>query len=235
VLNLEEKTARRVMIPRPDVVYLSLSRPLEDNLRVARQAGHTRYPLCQDDLTTVIGMVHVKDLFRTGGGANGRPDLTKLSRPVPTIPDTLHLDRLLLEFQRQRVHIAMLADERGEIVGMVTLENVLEELVGPIQDEFDKEQPRVEKVQEGIFEVDATLPVDELVEASGLDAPESEAETVAGLVLDQLGRLARVGDHVDVGQHRLTVIKADPTRIRRVRVEPVPPMQADANGQELSD
>jgi CBS domain containing-hemolysin-like protein len=231
VLNLEEKTARRVMVPRPDVVYLSLARPLEDNLRVARQAGHTRYPLCQDDLTTVMGMVHVKDLFRAGAAINGRPDLTKLARPIPTLPDTLHLDRLLVEFQRQRIHVAMLADERGAIVGMVTLENVLEELVGPIQDEFDREKPRVESVEEGVFEVDATCPLDVLADTCGVALPETEAETAAGLVLDQLGRLARVGDHVDVGQHRLTVIQADPNRIRRLRIEPTPP-HVEANGQD---
>src|SRR5262249_58235169 len=96
VLNLEEKTARRVMVPRPDIVYLSLSRPLEENLRVARQAGHTRYPLCEDDLTTVIGMIHVKDLFRAGAAYNGRPDLRKSARNVPYLPHTMRLDHLPL-------------------------------------------------------------------------------------------------------------------------------------------
>jgi CBS domain containing-hemolysin-like protein len=233
VLNLEEKTARRVMVPRPDVVYLSLSRPVEDNLRLARQAGHTRYPLCQDDLTTVMGMVHVKDLFRAGAGVNGRPDLTKLARPIPTLPDTLHLDRLLLEFQRQRVHVAMLADERGAIVGMVTLENVLEELVGPIQDEFDRERPTVVAVGEGVFEIDAMCPLDVLADTCDVEVPETDAETAAGLVLEQLGRLARVGDHIEVGRHRLTVIQADPTRIRRLRIEPAPPA-AEADSPEES-
>ena len=141
VLNLEEKTARRVMIPRPDIVYLSLARPLEDNLRLARQAGHTRFPLCEDDLTTVIGMIHVKDVFRSGAYQNGRTDLRQLARKIPFLPVTLRLDQLLLEFQRNRIHLAMLLDEYGSVVGMVTLENVLEELVGPIQDEFDRETP----------------------------------------------------------------------------------------------
>ena len=128
VLNLEEKTARRVMVPRPDIVYLSLSRSLDDNLRVARQAGHTRYPLCEDDLTTVVGMIHVKDLFRAGPSVNGRLDLRKWARKVPFLPETLGLDLLLVEFQRNRVHLAMILDEYGSVVGMVSLENVLEEL-----------------------------------------------------------------------------------------------------------
>src|SRR5262245_31908110 len=130
VLNLEEKTARRVMVPRPDIVYLSLSRPLEENLRIARQAAHTRFPLCYDDLTTVIGMIHVKDVFRSGCNPNGRLDLRQLARKVPFLPVSLRLDQVLLEFQKNRVHLAMLLDEYGSVVGMVSLENVLEEVVG---------------------------------------------------------------------------------------------------------
>ena len=221
VLNLEEKTARRVMVPRPDIVYLSLSRPLEDNLRIARQAGHTRYPLCEDDLTTVIGMIHVKDLFRAGASSNGRLDLRKWARKVPFLPETLRLDHLLVEFQRNRVHLAMLIDEYGSAVGMVSLENVLEELVGPIQDEFDRETPQVTPVGDEAFEVDATCPLDVLAEACGVEIPEeTDVETAGGLILDKLGRLAKTGDAVIVGHHRLTVLHADPTRIRRIRIEP---------------
>ena len=221
VLNLEQKTARRVMVPRPDIVYLSLSRPLEDNLRVARQAGHTRYPLCEDDLTTVIGMIHVKDMFRLGGPSNVRPDLRKIARRLPFLPESLRLDQLLVEFQKNRVHLAMLLDEYGGVVGMVSLENVLEELVGPIQDEFDRETPQVLDLGGDVFEVDATCPLDVLASSCGLDVPETEAETAGGLILDLLGRLAKTGDSVMVDGHNLTVTRADPTRIRTIRVEPV--------------
>ena len=206
VLNLEEKTARRVMVPRPDIVYLSLSRPLEDNLRIARQAGHTRFPLCEDDLTSVIGMIHVKDVFRSGCYQNGRVDLRQLARKVPFLPVMLRLDQLLLEFQRNRVHLAMLLDEYGSVVGMATLENVLEELVGPIQDEFDRETPQITPVGENVYEVDASCPLDVLAETCGMEIPETDAETAGGLVLDLLGRLARPGDSVSVDGHRLTVL-----------------------------
>ncbi|WP_435017889.1 hemolysin family protein [Tundrisphaera sp. TA3] len=221
VLNLERKTARRVMVPRPDIVYLSLSRPLEDNLRVARQAGHTRYPICEDDLTTVIGMIHVKDLFRAGG-QGARPDLRKSMRRVPFLPASLQLDQLLFEFQKNQVHLAMLHDEYGSVVGMVSLENVLEELVGPIQDEFDRETPQVSPLGDDVFEVDASCPLDVLAESCGVQVPETDAETAGGLILDRLGRLALAGDAVTVGGHRLTVLRADPTRIRTIRVEPSP-------------
>ncbi len=223
VLNLEEKTARRIMVPRPDIVYLSLSRPLEDNLRIARQAGHTRYPLCQDDLTTVQGMIHVKDLFRGGVAATSRPDLKRMARPVPFLPETLRLDQLLVEFQRNRTHLAMLLDEYGSVVGMVSLENVLEELVGPIQDEFDRETPQVEHLADGGFEMDASVPLDIFAEACQIEVPETDAETAGGLILDRLGRLARAGDSVLVEGFKLTVLKADPTRIRRIKVERAAP------------
>lgn len=223
VLNLEDKSARRVMVPRPDIVYLSLSRSLEDNLRTARQAGHTRYPLCEDDLTTVIGMVHVKDLFRAGASAGSRIDLRQWSRKVPFLPESLGLDDLLLKFQRNRVHLAMLIDEYGSVVGMVSLENVLEELVGPIQDEFDRETPQVVPLGGGAFEVDATSPLDVLGESCGVEVPATDAETAGGLIVDLLGRLAREGDSVDVGHHRITVVHAEPTRIRRIHVRPIGP------------
>ncbi len=221
VLNLEEKTARRVMVPRPDIVYLSLARPLDENLRIARQAGHTRFPLCEDDLSTVIGLIHVKDIFRNGAVQNGRTDLRQLARKIPFFPVSLRLDQLLLEFQRKRVHLAMLLDEYGSVAGMVALENVLEELVGPIQDEFDRETPPITPVGDNVFEVDASCPLDVLTETCQLQFPETDAETAGGLVLDLLGRLGKPGDSVTFDGHRLTILRADPTRIRRIRIEPV--------------
>ncbi len=229
VLNLEEKTARRVMVPRPDIVYLSLASTFDENLRLARQTGHTRFPLCEEDLSTVIGMIHVKDIFRAGTyQQNGRVDLRQLARKIPFLPVSLRLDQLLLEFQRNRVHLAMLLDEYGVLVGMVTLENVLEELVGPIQDEFDRETPQIVPAGDGVFEVNASCPLDVLAETCAVEIPETDAETVGGLVLDRLGRLAKPGDSVTIDGYRLTVLQADPTRIRKIRLEPLPPETASS-------
>ena len=152
---------------------------------------------------------------------NGRLDLRQLARKVPFLPVTLRLDQLLLEFQRNRVHLAMLLDEYGSVVGMVTLENVLEELVGPIQDEFDRESPQVSPMGDGVFEVEAACPLDVLAEQVGMELPETDAETAGGLILDLLGRLARPGDIVEINGHKLTVIRADPTRIRKIKIEPI--------------
>ncbi len=232
VLNLEEKTARRVMVPRPDIVYLSLSRPMEENLRIARQAGHTRFPLCEDDLTSVIGMIHVKDIFRSGSYQHGRVDLRHLARKVPFLPVMLRLDQLLMEFQRNKVHMALLLDEYGSVVGMATLENVLEELVGPIQDEFDRETPQITPIGDDAYEVDASCPLDVIAETCGMELPETDAETAGGLVLDLLGRLARPGDSVEIDGHRLVVLRADPTRIRRIRIESTTPPEVPARSRD---
>jgi len=222
VLNLEEKSARRIMVPRPDVVYLSLSHSVEENLRIARRAGHTRYPLCEDDLTTVIGMIHIKDLFRADVARQRPSDLKSLARPVLFVPETLKIDELMVRFQTRKLHLAMLLDEFGDIVGMVTLENVIEELVGPIQDEFDRETPRIVDLGDGRFEVDSVCPVDQLAEECGVEIPEEiESETIGGLVVELLDRLAVAGDVVQLARHRITVTQAEPTRVRRVLVEPL--------------
>jgi len=131
----------------------------------------------------------------------------------------------------------MLLDEYGSVVGMVTLENVLEELVGPIQDEFDREPPQVTPMGNGVFEVEASCPLDVLAEQVNLELPETEAETAGGLILDILGRLAKTGDTVEITGHRLTVVRADPTRIRRIRIEPLvrTEVEAEKNEEEKPD
>ncbi len=126
----------------------------------------------------------------------------------------------------------MLLDEYGSVVGMVTLENVLEELVGPIQDEFDREPPQITPMGNGVFEVEASCPLDVLAEQVGLEIPETEAETAGGLILDILGRLAKSGDSVEITGHRLTVVRADPTRIRRIRIQPLEKGEAKAEQTE---
>ena len=142
---------------------------------------------------------------------------------MPFLPESLSLNLLLVEFQRNKIHLAMLLDEYGSVVGMVSLENVLEELVGPIQDEFDREPERISPVGPDAWDVEASCPVDVLAETCGIEIPETDAETAGGLILDLLGRLAKTGDSVTIGNHRLTVLRAEPTRIRMIRVDKIRP------------
>ena len=222
VLNLEEKSARRVMIPRPDIVYLSLARPFEENLRLARQAGHTRFPLCEDDLSTVVGMIHVKDVFRSGairtagpisancqedslspGNLAARPAFARIpAQPSPPV------DAAGRVWQRGRDGDP---GKRARRAGW------------PDPGRIDRETPQITPLGDNIFEVEASCPLDVLAETCGVEIPETDAETAGGLVLDLLGRLAKPGDSVTTNGHRFTVLRADPTRIRKIRLEPFVP------------
>jgi CBS domain containing-hemolysin-like protein len=224
VLDLEEKVTRQVMVPRRDIVFLSTRRTAPENLTVVAESQYTRFPLCDGDLDRVIGMVHTKDVL--GAIATGKPlpPLTKLQRKMPFFPETMRLDVLLREFQRNRTHVAMVVDEYGTVSGMVTFEDVLEELVGPIQDEFDRELPMIMRRNNGRFLVDALCPLDELVDACHVELPpEVTSDTTGGLIVELMGHIPQPGEKMRLGRHELTVIDAEPTRVRRVEIQEIEP------------
>jgi len=218
-LDFVDRSARQIMVPRGDIVFLDVNRTYAENLEIARAAGHTRFPLCDADLDRVVGVLHIKDLFFSPATA---PDLRSLAREPLFVPDSLEVQRLLALFQKQRVHLGIVIDEYGGTSGLVTLEDVLEELTGEIQDEFDQELPKVHALEDGRLSVDATLPLDDFEEELGI--PESACgeavDTLGGLVLARLGRIARVGDAVEVGGRRIEVSRIRGRRILRLTVHP---------------
>jgi CBS domain containing-hemolysin-like protein len=227
VLDLEEKVTRQVMVPRRDIVFLTTRRTSEENLSIIAESQYTRFPLCDGDLDRVIGMVHTKDVLGAIASGNPLPVLTKLSRKLPFFPETMRLDVLLREFQRNRTHVAMVVDEYGTVSGMVTFEDVLEELVGPIQDEFDRELPMIIRRNNGRYLVDALCPLDELVDACHLELPpEVTSDTTGGLIVEVMGHIPQPGEKVRLGRHELTVLDAEPTRVRRVEIQEVEPEQS---------
>jgi CBS domain containing-hemolysin-like protein len=212
IFELSHRVARQIMVPRADVVYLSTTRTLADNLRTARRSGHTRFPLCNGDLDHVVGLVHIKDIFR----ADRVTSLADVAREIDFVPETLELDRLLRRMRSERFHLAAVIDEYGGVSGIVTLENVLEEIVGQIQDEFDRE-PEAVSGGNGVYEVEGGMLVEELEEALGLELSERDEDTVGGVVLSELGRGANVGDKVELGPVTLEVLDVHLNRIKRVR------------------
>jgi CBS domain containing-hemolysin-like protein len=215
VFELFERVARQVMVPRADVVYLSTQRPLAENLALARASGHTRFPLCEGDLDRVVGVVHIKDLFR----AERLPDdLRQIARPVQFVPETTPLDKLMARMRSEHLHLAAVVDEYGGVAGVVTLENVIEEIVGPIQDEFDVERPELVDRGAGVYQVSGSMLVVDLEDELGAELSERDEDTVAGLVLSELGRRPRVGDRVEVAGLRLEVIDVQGNRIRTLRL-----------------
>ena len=230
VFELSERIARQVMVPRADAVYLSTRLPLAANLATARASGHTRFPLCDGDLDRVVGVVHIKDLFR----AERVPDdLTLLARPVRFVPETTPLDKLLARMRSERLHLAAVIDEYGGVSGLVTLENVIEEIVGPIQDEFDAERPELVARGEGVYQVSGAMLVVDLEDELGLEFSDRDEDTVAGLVLSELGRRPRVGDRVEVAGLRFEVLEVQGTRVRALRltVPEAPGTEAPPDGR----
>jgi CBS domain containing-hemolysin-like protein len=224
VFELFDRVARQVMVPRADVVFLSLRKTLAENLALARASGHTRFPLCDGDLDQIVGVLHIKDLFR----AEAPPeDLRRLARPVKFVPESTPLDKLLARLRGERVHLAAVLDEYGGVAGIVTLENVIEEIVGPIQDEFDAEKPELVDRGGGVYQVSGSMLVIDLEDELGVEFSERDQDTVAGLVLSELGRRPRVGDRVELGALRLEVLDVQGNRIRSLRLVRPPAPAAD--------
>ncbi len=232
VLDLEEKVARRYMLPRNQIVYLNQHDERETKLRVVAESGHTRFPLCDEDLDQIVGIVHVKDLFRILFDEQGSSSLEGIARDPLFLPETIKLDALLLEFQRRNTMLAVLVDEFGTVSGMITLENVLEELVGPIQDEFDSEAPLIVRTGPHRFEVEASCPVDQVIRACGLQLPdELTSDTTGGVMIELLGHIPKQGEQVRTGAHLMTALRVLPTRVQRLRID----RMADMDEQDTGD
>jgi CBS domain containing-hemolysin-like protein len=219
VLDLPKKVARQVMRPRTAMVVLRAEQPLAANLKLAAESGHSRFPVCVGEAEDVIGFVLIRDLY--AAAARGETDLRRVMRKALFLPENAPLERVLVEFQRRRVHLAVIIDEYGATAGLVTLEDVLEEIVGEIQDEGDAEAPMIRRVTEGVFVVDGLCPLSDFAKRTELDVAEFEGQvdTVAGLVLTLVGAEPRPGQEALWEGHRFRVEAVEGRRITRVRYE----------------
>ena len=219
VFDLTDRSARQVMLPRSDIVYLRVDQPLSENLRVTRGSQHTRYPLCEQDIDHVIGIVNVKDLlFRSEG-----LDLRTVRREILFVPEMKSIRELLREFQRTHVHMAIVVDEYGSTAGLVTLEDIVEEVVGEIQDEFDLEFPKFQKLDDKSYRIAGNLLLEELEDRLHLEIEDEENDTIAGHVMTRLGRPAKPGDTVRIHPYRLRVTRMRGFRILELVIEQVEP------------
>jgi CBS domain containing-hemolysin-like protein len=230
VLKLSRRTVRHIMLPRDEIRYLSLGQPWERNRKTMVESEFTRFPLCGRGLDDVVGYIHIKDLVRAEKPVQESADLLQLKREVMFVPEQQSLDRLQRDFQARRQHLAVVVDEYGGVAGLVTMEDVLEELVGEIQDEYDVETPRVVRVDDG-FRIDGASPLDEVASALTETVPEdAEAVTIGGLFFDRLGRIPRAGDTLQLGawQLRVEVMKGRRVSALLARRAPSPPAAAEA-------
>ncbi len=216
VFRFDDILARQVMVPRRDVVYLKAEWSLEEGLEVANRSRHTRFPLCEESLDSVVGLVHIKDLV--GIASNENIDLRSVSRELRHIPETLPISQLLREMQSTHQHMVLVNDEYGAVVGIVTMENVVEQIVGAVQDEFDSESPEIEREGEGIFKVSGQLPLERVNRELGLGMESHEVDSLSGFLVSQLNRLVRLGDTVSLDGAMAEVVEEEGGRAIQVRI-----------------
>jgi CBS domain containing-hemolysin-like protein len=214
VLDLRDRVVRDIMTPRGDVVYLDIEDDFETNVKKALESRHTRFPLCRENLDNTIGLIHIKELVPMM--RDPHPDLSRIKRELIPVPEMMPLEKLLTLFLSKHAHLAIVVDEFGGTVGMVTLENVLEELVGDIQDEFDMEKEEFSKISADEFTVDGALGLYELNDLAGLQLESADVSTIGGYVTHLLGHLPKQGEQVRIDHFLVTVSQTDPRRIRQL-------------------
>jgi len=216
VFEFSQHTARQIMVPRDRIDYLSLERSFEENLAIVTTTGHTRYPLCETGLDTVVGMVHIKDVFQRSSDLHSSTDLRLIQHDMLFVPESQPIDMLQSMFQKSRSHMAMVVDEDGVPTGLVTMEDVLEELVGEIRDEFDiAETPKIERRDDGLV-VDGMLLVEDLCRELEIEAEATGADTIGGYVINKLGRIPRTGDGFKLDGWEGRVVEMQGRRVARV-------------------
>jgi putative hemolysin len=218
ILSLEEAFAREIMVPRPDVVAVALHTPVPDVVSVAQDAGHSRIPVFEDSIDQVRGIVYAKDLLRYVNEDVSSASLSDLMRPAMFVPESKRVDDLLKDLQRARVHLAIVVDEYGGTAGLVTIEDIIEEIVGEIQDEYDRELPQFEYGSDGVITVDGGMNVDELSDLLGVPLPETDSDTIGGLVARVLGHIPEPGEQVTTGPISIQVERVERRRVRTVQI-----------------
>jgi CBS domain containing-hemolysin-like protein len=219
---------RHVVVPRVDVEFVTLEHSLEDNLERIRTSGHSRLPVCERGLDTIVGFLHAKDVLDAALRGE-QPDLRELVRPALYVSDTMSLSDFLIELQRERQHCAVVLDEHGTAIGLAFREDALEEIVGPLGDEFDEDVQELAKLPGGGFELAGRMSIPEVEDRLDFelsDAEDESEETIGGHVTALLGRLPRKGDSVRVGPYLATVLEVTRRRIARLRMTPAPPVVA---------
>ena len=221
VLDLSNSTADEIMTPRTDIVAVEVNSDLQKILETITIAGHTRVPVYQDNIDNIIGLVYAKDLLTEIGKTSADFKLHDKMRNAYFVPETKPLRILLHEFQNQKLHIAVVLDEYGGTAGIVTLEDILEELVGEITDEYEETPPEpVKKIDQNTIEADARTYIDDLNDQFELNLPEDEDyETIGGFAFSRLGYIPKTGESFDYKNLKFTIASAEARRIKRIRIQ----------------
>lgn len=218
IFDFADTNAREIMIPRTEMICLYGNLSFAENKEIALREMHTRYPVCETDKDSIIGFVHIKDLLRVPDHAN--PDIRELMRPITSVPESMPISALLKLMQKKKTQIAMLIDEYGGTAGLVTLEDIMEEIVGEIQDEFDEERPEIEKKDERTYSVSGLVLIEEVNQMFGLDIPTDDYDTIGGWIYSQVEIPPKKNQIVETedGSVRFVIEETDHLRVSRVTV-----------------
>src|SRR6476646_1190288 len=225
-LDLRQRVVRDIMTPRGEVVFLDLEETFEVNVKRAIESRHTRFPLCRGHLDNAVGLIHIKELMPMM--RDPQPDLMRIKREMIPVPEMMSLEKLLNLFLTRHAHLAIVVDEYGGTVGMVTLENVLEEIVGDIQDEFDSEKAEFRKISESEFVVDGALGLYELRDLAGLELESADVSTIGGYVTHLLGHMPKQGEQVRIEDYLVTISQTDGRRVGQLHFRKENPRAADS-------
>lgn len=218
IFNFAERTAREIMIPRTDMICIYKENSFEENLEIVLHEELTRYPVCNPDKDSVVGFVHIKDMLAIVA-KNKDQDLDDITRKMITAPETMSVSELLKIMQKNHTQIALLIDEYGGTAGLVTLEDILEEIVGEIQDEFDEERPEIEKLADGSYSVAGMALVEDISELLNIQLDDDNADTIGGWLYMTLGEEPELGKVLKVKGYEFTVSEVENIRINRIKIE----------------
>jgi len=218
IFALSDTVVREIMVPRTDMACVSVDTSVGEVLKTIITCGHSRIPVYDGTVDNIVGLIYAKDLLKYWGMGDASISIKRIMRTPYFIPETKNLEELLQEFKRKRVHIAIVIDEYGGTSGLVTIEDLLEQIVGDIQDEYDLEEDWLVEEPDGSVLVDARLPIEDLEERFGIEIEREKFDTVAGLIFHLTGRIPKVGEEIENDTLRMTVLEGGERNIRKVRV-----------------
>lgn len=238
VLSLDSRLVREIMVPRVDTNMLDVDDPQEKNMELLLSQMHSRIPLYEEDKDHIVGVIHLKDVLLNQQNLNeGSLTLRDIARPALFVPDTMYTDELLVKFQQSKQHLAVLVDEFGGVSGIITMEDLIEEIVGDIRDEYDDDNSPMIMTGEREAMLTGSLPLADLNRAFDLDLSSQEADTIAGYIIERLGYIPKPGETPTVETERFTlkVLRSGATRIEAVQMTLKDPLPDEDELQDIDD
>ncbi|MFZ5993506.1 MAG: hemolysin family protein [Thermodesulfobacteriota bacterium] len=218
ILKLKNTTALDIMIPCTDMLCLPINTPLDALVRTIIEEGHTRIPVYEGDFDHIVGIVHAKDILKFWGKTGEETGLKDILRPAYFIPETRRVEELLKEFKAKKSHMAIVIDEYGATAGLLTIEDILEEIVGEIQDEYDISEKIFEEVDKNTISVDAKIDIEKIEQRFDVEIPEGKYQSVGGFIINLVGRVPAAGEEISFGPLRMEIESANERKIDKVKI-----------------